>query len=272
MKSLKSIFSFIVPLTAMLITFAIFLFTTKVVDDYKLKISNDYSIVVVSSLPLVKDNLSEFAGIKVKNIVTLEKNKIISNMKNNLSDKSIKLLKQRLPYFYKIHLEKYPTSSELNQIKLELKEIKTVKKVEIFSKNHNQIYLLLLIIQKIIAIVFVVILLYAVIIIAKQIKIWFYEHHEKIAIMRFHGASILYSAGTVIRHAIFGALISFVIVAFLMILLNENLSIIFPSELQNVVDIRLSINAELIKVFILSLFISISTIFGVLFKYKLNND
>ena len=53
--------------------------------------------------------------------------------------------------------------------------INTVKKVEIFSKNHNQIYLLLLIIQKIIAIVFVVILLYAVIIISKQIKIWFYE-------------------------------------------------------------------------------------------------
>ncbi len=272
MKSLKSILSFIVPLTAMLITFAIFLFTTKVVDDYKLKISNDYSIVVVSSLPLIKDNLNEFAGIKVKNIVTLEKNKIISNMKNNLSEKSILLLRQRLPYFYKMHLDKFPTSSELTQIKQELMSINTVKKVEIFSKNHNQIYLLLLLIQKIIVIVFVVILLYAIIIIAKQIKIWFYEHHEKIAIMRFHGASILYSAGTVIRHAIFGALISFFIVALLMIILNENLSVIFPVELQNVVDIKLSINSELVKVFILSLFISVSTIFGVLFKYKLKND
>ena len=272
MKSLKSILSFIVPLTAMLITFAIFLFTTKVVDDYKLKISNDYSIVVVSSLPLIKDNLNQFAGIKVKNIVTLEKNKIISNMKNNLSEKSIELLRQRLPYFYKMHLDKFPTTSQLTKIKEEIMAINTVKKVEIFSKNHNQIYLLLLLIQKIIAIVFVIILLYAKIIIAKQIKIWFYEHHEKISIMRFHGASILYSAGTVIKHAIFGALISFMIVALLMILLNENLSIIFPIELQNVVDIKLSINSELIKIFILSLFISISTIFGVLFKYKLKND
>jgi len=272
MKSLKSILSFVIPLTAMLITFAIFLFTTKVLEDYKLKIANDYSIVVVSALPLIKDNLNEFAGIKVKNIVTLEKNKIISNMKNKLSNKSITLLKQRLPYFYKMHLEKYPTTSQLKQIKEEIENINTVKKVEIFSKNHNQIYLLLLIIQKIIAIVFVVILLYAVIIISKQIKIWFYEHHEKITIMRFHGASILYSASTVIRHAVFGALLSFLIVALLMILLNENLSLIFPLELQSVVDIKLAINSELLKIFLLSLFISLSTIFGVLFKYKLKND
>jgi len=272
MKSLKSIFSFIIPLTAMLITFAIFLFTTKVVEDYKLKISNDYSIVVVSSLPLIKDNLNEFAGIKVKNIVTLEKNDIIKNMKENLSAKSIELLRKKLPFFYKIHLENYPTTLQLKEIKEEIKQIKTVKKVEIFSKNHNQIFLLLLIIQKIIAIVFVVILIYAVIIIAKQIKIWFYEHHEKITIMRFHGASILYSAGSVIKQAVLGAIISFFIVAGLIILLNENLSLVFPLELQSVVNIKLSVQEELIKVFVLSLFISVSTIFGVLFKYKLKND
>ena len=272
MKSLKSIFSFVIPLTAMLITFAIFLFTTKVVDDYKLKISNDYSIVVVSNKALIKENLNEFAGIKVKNIVTLEKNKIISNIKENLSPKSIKLLIQKLPFFYKIHLDKFPTTSQLKQIKNEIMQLPNIKKVEIFSKNHNQIYLLLLLIQKIIAIVFFVVLVYAVIIISKQIKIWFYEQHEKITIMRFHGASILYSAGSVIKHAIFGAILAFIIVAVLIIALNENLSIIFPPELQSVVDIKLSIKEELIKMFILSLFISITTIIGVLFKYKLKND
>jgi len=272
MKSLKSLFSFVIPLTAMLITFAIFLFTTKVVDDYKLKIANDYSIVVVSKTPLQKDNLNEFANIKVKNIVTLEKDKIISNMKANLSTKSIELLKQKLPHFYKIHLEKYPTTTELNLIKQEISQISSVKKVEIFSKNHNQIYLLLLLIQKILIIVFLVMLIYAVIIISKQIKIWFYEHNERITIMRFHGASILYSAGSVIKHAIMGAVVSFIIVAILVLILNENLSLIFPPELQSVVGIKLSMNQELIKIFLLSLFISIFTIIGVLFKYKLKND
>ena len=255
----------------MLITFAIFLFTTKVVDDYKLKISNDYSIVVVANTPLVKDNINELSGIKVQKIVTLEKNKIINNIKDKLSDKSVELLKQRLPYFYKIHLEQYPTSSQLKNAKNELLEIKNIKKVEIFSKNHNQIFLLLLIIQKIIAVVFAIILIYAVIIIAKQIKIWFYEHHEAITIMQFHGASILYSASSVIKHAVFGALISFGIVAALIVLLNNNLELVFPPELQSVVGIKLLVKEELVKIFLLSLFISISTIFGVLFKHKMKN-
>lgn len=256
----------------MLITFAIFLFTTKVVDDYKLKISNDYSIVVVANTPLVKADINELAGIDVQKIITLEKNKIINNIKDKLSPKSIELLKQKLPYFYKIHLEKYPTTSQLNTIKAELNEIDNVKKVEIFSKNHNQIFLLLLIVQKITVILFIIILIYAIIIISKQIKIWFYEHHEKISIMKFHGASILYSASTVITHAIFGALLSFVIVASLILIVNSNIELIFPLELQSVVGITLSIKEELIKIFSLSLFIAISTILGVLFKYKLKND
>lgn len=272
MKSLKSIISFTIPLTAMLITFAIFLFTTEVANEYKLKISNDYSIVVVANTPLIKDNINNLAGIKVQKIITLEKNKIINNIKNSLSDKSIELLKQKLPYFYKIHLVQYPTSSQLIKIKEELLEIKNIRKVEIFSKNHNQIFLLLLIIQKIIAVSFLIILIYAVIIISKQIKIWFYEHHEKITIMRFHGASIIYSASSVIKDAIYGAIISFTIVACLLFLLDNNIAFIFPPELQEVVGIKLSIEDELIKIFSLSLFISVSTIFGVLFKYKLKND
>ena len=213
--------------------------------------------------------LCMFYNILIKFSTT---DKIINNIKDKLSPKSIELLKQKLPYFYKIHLVKYPTTSQLEIIKKELIEIDNVKKVEIFSKNHNQIFLLLLIIQKITAVLFGIILIYAIIIISKQIKIWFYEHHEKIAIMKFHGASILYSASTVIKHAIFGAILSFAIVAALIFILDSNLTLIFPLELQNVVGIKLYIQEELVKLFLLSIFIAISTILGVLFKYKLNND
>ena len=256
----------------MLITFAIFLFTTKIVDDYKLKISNDYSILVISNTPIIKKDIDEFANIKVKNIELLKKDTIINNMKNRLSATSIELLQRKLPYFYKIYLQEYPTISQLEAIKEELRSITGVTKVEIFSKNHNKIFLLLLIIQKIISIVFIIILLYAVIIISKQIKIWFYENQDKLSIMRFHGASILYSASTLIKHGILGAFISFCIITTLLLVLNNNLTLIFPSELQSVVGIKLPIKEVLIKMVLLSLFISISTIIGVLFKYKLKND
>ena len=272
MKSLKNILSFVIPLTAMLITFAIFLFTTKIVDNYKLKISNDYSILIISSSPILEENIDEFASIRVKDIELLKKDHIINNMRNKLSKTSIKLLQRKLPYFYRVYLQQYPTISQLEKIREEISSISGVKKVEIFSKNHNKIFLLLLIMQKIISIVFIIILLYAAIIISKQIKIWFYENQDKISIMRFHGASMLHSASTLIKHGVLGAFISFCIVAILLLLLNNNLTLIFPSELQSVVDIELSIKEELIKIFLLSLFISISTIIGVLFKYKLKND
>ncbi len=83
--------------------------------------------------------------------------KIIENIKSNLSDNSIELLRQKLPYFYQIYLEIFPTSSELEVIKKTLLSNKDVKNVEVFYKNHNQIYLLLLILNSVSFILFFII-------------------------------------------------------------------------------------------------------------------
>ena len=88
MKSLKAIFAFFVPLLAMLITFCIFLLIDNIVDNYKNKISRDYSIVLVATNPIKKESLNELAGIKVENIQLLPNEKIIENIKSNLSDNS----------------------------------------------------------------------------------------------------------------------------------------------------------------------------------------
>ena len=144
MKFLKNLFAFLIPLLSMLITFSIFLLIDNVVDNYKSKISRDYSIIIVANTPLAKDSISELAGIKVESIQNLPNDKIITNIKSNLSESSIELLKQKLPNFYQIYLEIFPTSSELEEIKQTLLQNKNIKKVEVFYKNHNQIYLLLL--------------------------------------------------------------------------------------------------------------------------------
>jgi cell division transport system permease protein len=69
--------------------------------------------------------------------------KLLTTIKTNLSDNSIELLKQKLPNFYQIYLEIFPTSSELEEIKQTLLQNKNIKKVEVFYKNHNQVYLLI---------------------------------------------------------------------------------------------------------------------------------
>ena len=102
MRFLKNIFAFLIPLLSMLITFSIFLLINNVVENYKSKISKDYSIVIVTNTPLIKENISELAGIKVEKIITLPNDKIITNIKSSLSDNSIELLKQKLPNFYQI--------------------------------------------------------------------------------------------------------------------------------------------------------------------------
>ena len=272
MKSLKHILAFIIPLTAMLLTFAIYLTTNGMVNNYEKKISNDYSIVIITHTPLVKDNINELAGIKVKKIATLKKDHILKNVKSDLSKSSLNLLKQKLPHFYQIYLEEFPTSSEIKKIKNQLREDSNVKKVEIFSKNHNQIYLLLLLINNIIIILFGVILIFAMIILSKQITIWFYEHNERISIFQLHGASILYSASTVLKYALIGAFISSILVSTLFVFITSNLHLIIPIELNAIINSNVVVNLELIKIFALSFGISILTIFGVLFKYKIKND
>ena len=271
MKSLKRVISFIIPLTTMLVTFMIYIITSNVVSDYKQKISNDYSIVIVAHTPIIKEDFNYIGDIQVKGITTLKKDKIINNIQSSLSKTSIDLLKKKLPYFYKIHLNSFPTTSELDYIKNKLSQNKNIKKIEIFSKNHNQIYLLLVLINNVTMILFFAILIFAIIVLSKQVTIWFYEQQEKISIMQLHGASILYSASEILRHAILGALFSFVIISALLIFLSTNLAYVIPIELRPILVTKIVLETELIKLFALSFGISLFTIFGVLFRYKIRN-
>ncbi len=271
MKSAKNIFSFVIPLCIILITFSMYMFMQEIIKNYETKIADDYSIVVITNTQLQKDDINSLAGIEVKKIVTLDKDELISKIKGSLSENSVFLLKQRLPFFYTLHLESFPTSSQLEVIKKELNQIPNVNRIEIFSKDHNKIFSLLVLTQNIIIVFFIISLLFSIILFSKQIQIWFYEQQEKIAIMQLHGASILYSASTVISHALFAAVIAFIIVSGLLVFVFQNLTMIFPPELHSIIEIDTTLNIEFVYLFALSMLISITTIIGVLFKYKIKS-
>jgi cell division transport system permease protein len=271
MKSLKNTLTFVIPLTVMLITFSIYLLTNNIVNTYKKKISNDYSIVIITHTPLIKEKFDTIAGIKVNRINTLSNESIINNVKSTLSDSSIDLLNKRLPHFYEIHLDSFPTSTELKKIRASLLNDKNIKRIEIFSKNHNKIYLLLLMINDIIIVLFGLILVFVVIILSKQVTIWFFAHNQRIMIFQLHGASILYSASPVIKHAIYGAFLSFLISSGLLIFVSLNLNMLLPAELNEILNTKIFVELEVLKLFLLSFGISIVTIFGVLFRYKIKN-
>ena len=217
MKYLKNLFSFVLPLLTVLMSFLVYIILNDVIGNYEKKINNDYSIVIVTYTPFDKDSISSIGGVNVKAIQTLAKDEIIKNFKNKLSPNSLSLLKRKLPFFYKIHLDRYPTKSELDRGIPQLKKIKNIKRVESFQKDHSKIYALLSMIQNIVIVIFCISLIFAFLIISKQIKIWFHEHAKRISIMQLHGASIVYSAKPMIRLALNSSIISIVIISIITI-------------------------------------------------------
>ncbi len=269
MKFLKNLISFCIPLITMLFALTIFTIVSSAVETYQEKIRNDYSIVIVTKTPLAAGDIATLGGIDVDQIVPIDRNKIIASFKNRLTQNSLRFLDQRLPYFYQVYLKQFPTTSQLDVIMEELKNKPSVYQIETFSKNHGQIYSLLVLSAKIVFILYVIIALFAILIISKQVKIWFYEHKERIAIMKLHGASLLYSAKPIIVLTFFSSILSSFIVVIFIVLFSQNSSLIFSEDLKEITTINFNIWYESAKLLLASLAISFVSIFGVLTKLKI---
>ena len=267
MRHLKSFLSFTVPLIIMLVTFSIYLIVNKVVDNYKINITNDYSIVVIANTPL--GTIEYISGIKVKDIKILKKEKIIKDLKSNLSDSSLKLLKNKLPYFYQVYLEEFPTTLKLEQIRKELITISNVKRVETFSNDHNKIYSLLILIQDIIIVLFIIVLLLSIFILTQQIKIWFFEQSERISIIQLHGGSLLYSSKPIIKVMILSTITSITVVCLFLFFTIENITAIIRPELLALLPNMKDLQFEIVQIVILAFIIPLITFFGLLVQHKL---
>jgi len=266
MKLLKSFISFTFPLVIMLFIFSIYLLVDKVVDSYKKGIINDYSIVVITNTPFL--NIEEVAGIKVKETEPLSRTKIIQGLKNNLSSSSMDLLNKKLPYFYKIYLEEFPTTLKLDQIRKELNTISNIRRVETFSTDHNKTYSLLILIQDIVFILFVVVFILSLLLLSKQIKIWFFEHNERISIIQLHGGSLFYSSKPILKTIVLSSIISSILVAFMLYAIVDNISFIVQPEILSIMPKIIHLELEILQIFLLSFVIPLITFFGLLVQYK----
>ena len=257
MKAFRSLLSFTIPLIAILLSYSIYIIVDKVMISYKQSINNDYTIVVVSSK---KQTINTFESINIKTLKHLSKDQIINNLKENLSPKSIELLYEQLPYFYKVSLFDFPSSKKLQVIKQKITSIDGILKVEIFSKNHDTIYSILTMTQTIIYALFIIIIIFSVLLLSKHIKIWFFEHTQRITIMRLHGASNIYCAMPLRKLSILSAIVSSIIVLLLTYYVLNNFVFFTP----------IYFNMGFIHIIILSFLIPLATILLVLFKHRFN--
>ncbi len=79
---------------------------------------------------------------------------------------------------------------------------------------------------------------------------------------------IIYSASSVLKYALISSFLAFLISSLFLIYVSSNIEVLFPFELQEIVNVNINIERDILKIFILSFCISVFTIFGVLFKYK----
>jgi cell division transport system permease protein len=255
----------------MLISLAVYVSVSKIVTQYEKSINDDYSIIVVMSSPIIEDKVKSLPSLDVKEIKYLKREKILADLKDDLTDGSFKLLQNKLPYFYTIYLKQFPTTSKLELIKKDLQTLSGIKKIETFSQNHDEVYSLLLLIKSIVTVLFVAIIFFTFFITTNQVKIWFFEHQERLDIIKLHGGSIFYGAKPIIRLALISSIISSSIVVTLVYFIKENLDNFFTLEVIKVLN-AYPVNyttLEVVSIFILSLIIAFITVFGVLIKHRL---
>lgn len=268
--NLKRFFSFSLPLIIMLFSFAIYISISKMIVQYETTINNDYSIVVVTTIPMTQDILEDGVSFKIKEMKPLSRDQILADLKNDVTDGSFALLQAKLPYFYTISLKEFPTTSALEKIKKQLLRINNMKSVETFSKDHDNVYSLFLFIKSLSITMFVFMIIFNLFIISNQINLWFYEHSERLHIINLHGGSLLYGAKPILKLALISAILSGLIVIGSVYALQLNIDFIFSPEVAKLITQSNIVYTpiEAIEVVSLSLLISFVTVFGVLVKHR----
>ncbi|NPA73075.1 MAG: cell division protein FtsX, partial [Epsilonproteobacteria bacterium] len=139
MRFLKYHISVMLPLFLLFFSVESFYVLKKIIDKYETNLHNDYSIILVSKVPLdeslLKKKVSDISSLKI-----IKTDKIVDRLKNNITEGDIKKLKNILPLFYSLKLKKLPNTKELLIIKNKLMDIPGVKSVSTFKKSYSKFY------------------------------------------------------------------------------------------------------------------------------------
>ena len=258
MRSFKSHISVIFPLVILLFAIEFSLMLGKFVSDYEFKMTSDYNIIIVSEIELNENMLIPIIPT-FASLTTLDANLILNRLKNDISAKNISVLKSILPKFYSLKLTNFPSKAAMVNIKANLSKIQGVKRVETFSKTHDQVYNMLILSKNIAEYFAILVGLLGLVLVFKQMRIWLYEHKRRVEIMTLFGApywlksamlyklsiidSIIATTLVVIFYAIFPALPSFKSAIFAVGFDQPNLNLLSDATILFGVSIGVSVIA-----------------------------
>ncbi len=207
MKSFKNHLSLVIALVSILFSFQVYKVVERVVDDYRVNLAQNYALVVMSRSALDYKTLSSQVA-QIRDIEEINPDGVIKRLNAGIGKKDAQLLKVSLPKFYTVHLKSYPSPSQLKQIKKALFSFKGITKVETFENTHQRTYKMLLLFKTIVSVFSVSVLVVTILLIFKELKIWQFQHHERMSIMALFGAPTWLRSAVLFRLAIVDALIA----------------------------------------------------------------
>lgn len=207
MKSIKNHLSLVIALVSILFSIQAFTVIDRAIESYKHNLATNYSIVVVSNKKLVSKDILALS-ILFENIVELSPDEVIQRLNTGMNSKNIELLKLTLPKFYRLKLTRYPSIEEIKLLTSLLLKNNDIIKVENFSHSVDTTYKLLLLFKSVISVFAVLTFVVTSLLIFKELRIWQFNHSERMNIMRLFGAPTWMRSVVLFRLAIVDAIIA----------------------------------------------------------------
>lgn len=207
MKSLKSHFSLITALFSILITLQLFLSLDRVIAGYEQTLGENYGIVVVSD-----ENLSKayFKTIdpRIKEAEPLSPKQMLQSLQQHTGGSGINLVELKLPRFYRLRLTHFITPADARTVGLKLQRESAILRVETFAQQHDTIYRLLQLFKGVVVVLAGVLFLVTSLLIIKEMRLWQFQHRERMNIMALFGAPVWLRSAVLFRLAIVDAVIA----------------------------------------------------------------
>ena len=210
MKSVKNHLSLIIALFTIVFTMQIYLVVERTVKAYEHNLNENYSIVVVTEKKMEPDALVAL-NPKIKNAQEISTKEVIEHLQSQMKQRHIDLLKLSLPHFYSLHLNHFPTSSEVQELRKRLEKSSDITRVEDFAQSHHTLYKLLLLFKSVVIIFAVAIFAVTSLLVLKEMRIWQFQHNERMSIMAMFGAPVWMRSAVLFRLSIVDALIASVL-------------------------------------------------------------
>jgi len=207
MKSVKRHISLILALFSIVITFQFYTISDRVLNAYESNLNDNYAIILVTDKQIKKNTFTSISSM-IKDVEEISTKKVIERLQSQMKQRHIDLLKLTLPHFYSIKLDHFAKPDEVKKLRKKLLNTRHVTRVEDFAQNHDALYQLLLLFKSVIILFVITIFSLTTLLIAKEMRIWQFQHNERMSIMAMFGAPVWMRSSILFKDAIIDAIIA----------------------------------------------------------------